>query len=190
MKKKKIAIFASGSGTNAENIVRYFNEKATAEIALILTNKPDALVLERAARLKIKTFVFNRADFYESDKVESKLKESNIDLIVLAGFLWLVPPGLIKDYHNRIVNIHPALLPKYGGKGMYGMKVHETVIAEGESESGITIHFVNENYDEGDIIFQGKCTISKEDTAESLANKIHELEYKYYPEVIEGVILG
>lgn len=190
MKKKRIAVFASGSGSNAENIVRFFRDSAIAEVVLILSNKPDAFVLERAAKLNIETLVFNRTDFYESDIVNSKLNEAEIDLIVLAGFLWLVPTGLIKEYNNRIVNIHPALLPKYGGKGMYGMKVHEKVITEGEIESGITIHYVNEKYDEGDIIFQGRCLISKNENAETLANKVHKLEYKYYPEVIERIIKG
>ena len=189
MKKKRIAIFASGSGTNAENIIRFFAGSATAETALVISNKPDAFVLERAAQLNVKSFIFNRSDFYESDIVIKKLSDEKIDLIILAGFLWMVPAGIIKAYTNRIINIHPALLPKFGGKGMYGMKVHEQVIASGEKESGITIHYVNENYDEGNIIFQAKCIVDKADTPEKLAEKIHILEYEYFPKVIEGVLL-
>ncbi len=190
MKKKRIAIFASGSGSNAENIVRFFKDNSLAEVVLILSNNPDAYVLERAEKMKVPAFIFNRSDLYENEKVIDVLKSKNIDIIVLAGFLWLIPKAIISAYPRRIVNIHPALLPKYGGKGMYGLKVHEKVIAEGDTESGITIHFVNENYDEGDFIFQGRCLVSRDDNAETLANKIHELEYKYYPEVIERIIEG
>jgi phosphoribosylglycinamide formyltransferase 1 len=188
MKKKKIAIFASGSGTNAENIVRFFKDSPLAEISLIMANRPDAYVLQRAANLAVESYVFNRDDFYNSSKVIDKLNETGIELIVLAGFLWLVPENLIELYSNRIVNIHPALLPKYGGKGMYGMKVHEAVIANAETESGITIHFVNSHYDEGNIISQHKCSIKPGDTPEMLAEKIHGLEYTYYPQVIEKIV--
>ena len=156
---------------------------------MILSNKPDAKVIERGVKLKVKTCVFNRAELYESGHVLNTLKKENIDLIVLAGFLWLIPSSLISAFYNRIINIHPALLPKYGGKGMYGMKVHEQVIAGGEIVSGITIHYVNENYDEGYIIFQAECQVSEDETPESLAEKIHKLEYEYYPRVIEEVLI-
>ena len=188
MKKKRIAIFSSGSGTNAENIVRFFSNSDKAEVALILSNKPDAFVLERAAKLNINSFVFNRPDLYESNLVIKTLEKENIDLIVLAGFLWLIPSDLIKAFPNKIINIHPALLPKYGGKGMYGLKVHEKVISDGEPESGITIHYVNEKYDKGNIIFQEKCPVNRTDTPEKLANRIHTLEYQHYPRVIESVL--
>lgn len=185
---KNIAIFASGSGTNAQRIVEYFAGKGTAEVSIILSNKPDAYVLERARKYGILSVVFNRDEFYKTDKILKTLQDLNVDLIVLAGFLWLVPVNLLKAYPNRIINIHPALLPKYGGKGMYGVNVHKAVIANGEKESGITIHYVNENYDEGNAIFQERCTIEPADTPESLASKIHSLEYKYFPVVLEQVL--
>jgi len=187
---KKIAIFASGSGTNAENIITYFAHNQSVKVELILCNKPDALVLERAKKYHIDTFVFSRTDFYESEIVDRVLKEKNIDYIVLAGFLWLIPNQLIKNYPKCIINIHPALLPKYGGKGMFGMKVHEAVIQNKEKESGITIHYVNEHYDEGGIIFQATCNIESDETPETLAVKIHVLEYKHFPEIIEKWVLG
>lgn len=185
---KRIAIFASGSGTNAQRIIEYFAEKGTAEVAVILSNKPDAYVLERAKKYNILSLVFNRDDFYKTDKILNTLKDLNIDLVVLAGFLWLVPLNLLKAYPNRIVNIHPALLPMYGGKGMYGENVHKAVIANGEKESGITIHLVNEHYDEGNAIFQERCIIDPTDTPESLASKIHSLEYKYFPIVLDQML--
>jgi phosphoribosylglycinamide formyltransferase 1 len=188
MKKKHIAIFASGSGSNAENIGRFFKDHPAADVCLILTNKPDAPVRERAKNLGIPCHVFNRDEFYGSEKVLDELKKYNVDLLVLAGFLWLIPTNLIQNYPKRIINIHPALLPKYGGKGMYGNRVHQSVIDNHEKESGITIHFVNEEYDAGDIIFQAKCSIEDEETPESLAEKVHGLEYRYFPEVIESIV--
>jgi phosphoribosylglycinamide formyltransferase-1 len=188
MKKKHIAIFASGSGSNAENISRFFNMHSSIEVCLFLTNKPDAPVNERAKKLGIPCYIFNREDFFNSERVIDELIRYNIDLVVLAGFLWLIPSNLIRKYPKRIINIHPALLPKYGGKGMYGSRVHQSIIDNHDKESGITIHFVNEEYDAGDIIFQAKCTVESNDTAESLAQKVHELEYRHFPEVIENVV--
>lgn len=185
---KNIAIFASGSGSNAENIVRYFKDKENLNIKCICSNRSDALVLERAKNLDIPTFVFSREEFYSTDKILNYLRENKIDLIVLAGFLWLIPDNLIRNF--MIINIHPALLPKYGGKGMYGMNVHEAVVANGETESGITIHCVNEQYDAGQIIFQAKCSISKEDTPDDVARKVHQLEYEHFPKVIEALLSG
>ena len=185
---KNIAIMASGSGTNTENIIRFFRTNPFASVKLVLSNKPDALVLKRAHALEIETVFFDRHQFYHSNEVEEILISREIDLIVLAGFLWLVPESLIKAFSQRIINIHPALLPKYGGKGMYGKIVHEAVISSGENESGISIHMVNEKYDEGGIIFQARCRIDPGETPDSLAQKVHELEYKHYPEVIAGVL--
>lgn len=184
----KIALFASGSGTNAENIVNYFKNNANIKISLIASNNSEAYVLQRAKKLSVPTLVFNRNDFYKSDKILDYLKQKDIDFIVLAGFLWLIPSNLTKNYVNKIINIHPALLPAYGGKGMYGGKVHESVILNNEKQSGITIHYVNERYDEGKIIFQEKCNVLPNDTSKTLAAKIHELEYKYFPKTIEQVI--
>lgn len=184
---KKIAIFASGSGTNAENIVKYFANSETVKVELILSNSSKAYVLERAKKLQVKSCVFNKDDF-RNGKVLEILKANKIDFVVLAGFLWLVPSEIIDAFPNKIVNIHPALLPKFGGKGMYGDNVHKAVITEKETESGITIHYVNEHYDEGNIIFQVKCQIDKNDTAEMLAQKIHELEYEHFPEIINKVV--
>jgi phosphoribosylglycinamide formyltransferase-1 len=186
---KKIAIFASGNGSNAENIINYFEKSIEIKVEVILANKSDAYVLERANKHGIDSIVFSKTDFYDMEVVDKILEDKGIDYIVLAGFLLLIPSKLIQKFSNRIINIHPALLPKYGGKGMYGMKVHESVIMNAEKESGITIHIVNEHYDEGKIIFSAKCTINKTDTAVSLAEKIHQLEYKYFPGVIEKWIL-
>lgn len=185
---KNIAIFASGSGTNAENIIKHFKTSKKAKIVLVLSNKKDAYVLERAKRLGINTFVFNRNDFYNSDVVVNKLISNKIDFIVLAGFLWLVPENLINKFEWKIINIHPALLPKYGGKGMYGERVHKAVVENHETESGITIHYVNHLYDSGDIIFQAKCEVKPEDTPEMVASKVHALEYEYFPKVIEELV--
>ena len=185
---KKIAIFASGSGTNAQNIAEYFNNKPFVEVALILSNRPDAFVLKRAEKLGIPAVVFNREEFYQSDHVLDILKSYQIDFLVLAGFLWLIPDKLLRSYPNRIVNIHPALLPKYGGRGMYGDRVHQAVIENNERASGISIHYVNEKYDEGQIIFQAKCPVEKGDTPDSLAQKVHKLEYEHYPGVIEKLV--
>jgi phosphoribosylglycinamide formyltransferase-1 len=186
---KNIAIFASGSGTNAENIAEYFKGNPHVCIKLILSNRPDAYVLKRAEKFDIPTFIFNRRQFNQTEDVLNVLKENRISLIVLAGFLWLVPVHILKAYPNRIINIHPALLPKYGGKGFYGSVVHEAVIRSGDKESGITIHYVNEIYDSGQIIFQARCAVEPGDTPESLAHKVHQLEYKYFPGVIEKMLL-
>jgi phosphoribosylglycinamide formyltransferase-1 len=187
---RNIAIFASGSGTNAENIIKFFSNKNTANVALILSNKREAYVLERAAMYNIPSCFFDRKDFYESEKVLDKLRSHEIDFIVLAGFLWLVPSNILTAFDRRIVNIHPALLPKYGGKGMYGDVVHQAVIANSEKESGITIHYVNQVYDSGDIIFQAKCDIAPGETPGSLAQKVHALEYLHFPTIIEKLILN
>lgn len=185
---KNIAIFASGSGTNAECIAKYFHDNTEINVRLILTNKNDAGVLKRAEKLNIRSVVFNKADLNETDKIVDILKSNNIDLIVLAGFLLLIPENLLQKYPNRILNIHPALLPKYGGKGMYGHHVHEAVINNQEKYSGISIHYVNEKYDDGQIIFQDRVELKPDDTPDTLASRIHELEYEHYPRVIEEVI--
>jgi len=183
-----IAIFASGSGTNAENIIEYFSTKNSAKVTLVLTNKRQALVLKRAEKHNVKTVFFERDDFYLSGKVLDCLLLNSIDFIVLAGFLWLVPENIIELYRGRIINIHPALLPRHGGKGMYGEAVHKAVIENRDSESGITIHYVNEQYDEGDVVFQARCRVDPSDTPDSLAKKIHALEYQHFPGVIEGLV--
>lgn len=187
--KKKIVVFASGSGSNAENIVNYFKGSDSVEVTLILTNNASAGVIERGKRLDTPVVVFSRNNFSKSDTVIRLLKNNETDWIILAGFLWLVPESLIRAYPGRIINIHPALLPRYGGKGMWGHHVHEAVVTNRESESGITIHYVNEHYDEGEIIFQATCSVTPEDTADSVAQKVHELEYRHFPEVIEAEIL-
>lgn len=184
---KNIVLFASGSGSNVENIYNYFSKTKSANVTHLFCNKPDAFVLERAKKLNIPSTVFSKSDFYDSDSVLSKLKELNTDLIVLAGFLWLTPPNIIKNFTDKIINIHPALLPKFGGKGMYGMRVHEAVVANKEPETGITIHFVNEKYDEGKILFQAKVKVDVSDSVEEIANKIHQLEYLHFPQEIEKV---
>lgn len=183
-----IAIFASGSGTNAENIIRTFQNHPFIKVKLVLSNKKDAKVLDRAKKFNIKTLTFNKEEFYQSDVVLQILLKEQISFIVLAGFLWLVPEKILRQYPNKIINIHPALLPAYGGKGMYGEKVHEAVIANHESESGITIHYVNSEYDRGEIIFQARCPVLPDDTPEKLAERVHQLEYRYYPEVIEKLL--
>jgi len=185
---KKIAIFASGSGTNAENLIKYFSNRKSAKVTLILSNRREAYVLKRAAEHNIKSIFFDYNEFNTSDKVLDDLLRNDIDFLVLAGFLWLVPEKILNFYAGRIINIHPALLPKYGGKGMYGEKVHKAVIDNHESESGISIHYVNKSYDEGSIIFQARCKVEPSDTPDTLAARIHELEYKYFPEVIENLI--
>lgn len=186
MKIRRIAVFASGSGTNAQNIIQYFSEKEDVIVDSVWSNNPEAFVLERAANFGIEGIVFTRDDFRNSDTIVNTLKKRNVDLIVLAGFLWLVPQTLIAGF--PIINIHPALLPKYGGKGMYGMNVHKAVVENGERESGITIHYVNERYDDGAIIFQAKCEILPSDSPEDVANKVHQLEYEYFPSIIEQVL--
>lgn len=188
MKKRKIAIFASGSGTNAQRIIEFFTGHSSVAVSMILSNRKDAYVLVRAEQFNIPAVVFDRQTFYESDEVLRILQENEIDFIALAGFLWLIPVYLIRAYPRKIINIHPALLPKYGGKGMYGMRVHQAVLDSGDKESGISIHYVNEEYDEGTIIFQAKCEVLPGDSPESLAQRIHQLEYKHYPEVIEKLV--
>ena len=184
---KKIAIFASGSGSNAENIVSYFSENKEVKFPVIICNKQDAFVHERAKKLNIPSFTFKKSEF-ENGEVLTLLKKENIDLIILAGFLLKVPENILKEYPHHIINIHPALLPKFGGKGMYGMHVHEAVVAEKETESGITIHYVNEDYDEGQIIFQAKCEVVQTDTPDMVAEKIHALEYEHFPKIIEKIL--
>lgn len=186
---KRIVIFASGSGSNAENIINYFSKQKTAVVSMILTNNPNAKVLERAKRLEIKSVVFNKEDFFKTENILQLLKQE-ADFIVLAGFLWKVPDKIVTSFCNKIINIHPSLLPKYGGKGMYGMHVHNAVVQNNEKESGITIHFVNENYDEGAIILQKQVEVTPTDTAENVAEKVHQLEYKYFPKTIEKCILN
>lgn len=187
-KIKKIAIFASGNGTNAQRISEYFLNHKNIKVNCILTNNPNAHVIKRAEKLKIKCLIFTKSDLYETHKIINYLKENNINLIVLAGFLWIIPKNLILSFKNKIINIHPALLPKYGGKGMFGNNVHKTIIENNEKQSGITIHHVNEKYDQGKIIFQKKCKILSSDTIQTLANKIHKLEYKYYPLTIKKIL--
>jgi len=186
---KKIAVFASGAGSNAENLIKYFSTKNSGKVVLVLSNKPHALVLERAAKLGVESVIFDRDEFYTSGKVLKMLTERNVDFVVLAGFLWFMPGYLTRAFDGRIVNIHPALLPAYGGKGMYGDRVHSAVLEAGEKESGITIHYVNEMYDSGDIIFQARCPVLPGDDIHSLAARVHELEYSYFPQIVENVIL-
>lgn len=186
---RNIAIFASGSGSNAENIIRYFSNTNTAKVCLVLSNRKESYVLKRAAEHNVRAIFFERDDFYVTGKVLSYLRSAKTDFIALAGFLWLVPENILKEFEGRIINIHPALLPAYGGKGMYGDRVHRAVIRNGDTESGITIHHVNQHYDSGDIIFQARCRVEPSDTPETLATKVHELEYRYYPEIIGEMIL-
>lgn len=186
--KKNIAIFASGSGSNAENIIRYFRDNDSICVSLVLSNKSDAYVLERAHRLGVSYSVFPKEDWVAGDEVLAVLQEYRIDFIVLAGFLVRVPDLILHAYPNKIINIHPALLPKFGGKGMYGSRVHEAVVAAGEKESGITIHYINERYDEGNTIFQATCPVLPDDTPEDVAEKVHALEYKHFPLIIEKVL--
>lgn len=188
--RKRIAIFASGNGTNCENIIRYFQAKGDAEIAFVLSNKADAYALVRARRLGVKTVVMTRDSFNDESAVMELMRREHVGFIVLAGFLLLVPPFLIDAFDHRIVNIHPALLPKYGGKGMYGRHVHEAVKAAGESETGMTVHWVTREYDSGAIIAQYKTAISPTDTVDDIAAKEHELEMKYFPEVIDRIVSG
>jgi len=188
MKVKRIALFASGSGTNAQNIIEYFAESEHVVIDSVWTNNPNAYALERAKKFDIETFIFSKDEFRNTSKVVEELQKREVNLIVMAGFLWLIPLNLIQNF--MIINIHPALLPKYGGKGMFGMKVHQAVVEHKDIESGISIHFVNEKYDDGEIIFQAKCPVLPTDSPEDVANKVHQLEYKYFPGVIEKVILA
>lgn len=186
--KKRIAIFASGSGSNAQKIMEHFKRSNDAEVVLILTNNPDAYVLQRADNFEIPSHIFDRKEFYQTDKVVHLLKNLNVDLVVLAGFLWLVPQNLLEAFPNKIINIHPSLLPKYGGKGMYGEHVHLAVLADKEQESGITIHFVNSKFDEGEIIHQSKFKIDKGDDLKMMKFKVQQLEHQHFPKVIEGLL--
>jgi len=183
----KIALFASGSGSNAENIVNFFAKSPDFEFPLILSNKKDAFVHERAKKLQIPSYTFSREEFLTGKEIIDLLNNHKIDCIVLAGFLLKIPEGLIEAFPNKIINIHPALLPKFGGKGMYGSRVHEAVAEAGETESGITIHYVNSNYDEGSIIFQAKCPVLPTDTPDMIAEKVHALEYEHFPKVIRDI---
>ena len=185
---KNIAIFASGSGTNAQKIMEHFEGNSNVQVRLVLVNNPEAGVIQRADKFNVQVEIFNRQQFSKSNEVVDVLKSNKIDLVVLAGFLWLVPSNMVTAFPNTIVNIHPALLPNYGGKGMYGDHVHKAVIAAGDVESGITIHYVNDKYDDGAIIAQYKCEINSGDTPDDLASKIHKLEHQYFPQVIEDVI--
>ncbi len=181
---KHLVLFASGSGTNVENIINFFHDKSEVTISTVLTNKRDAKVIDRCNRLGISCLTFNKTAFVTDDIVLNLVKDINPDFIVLAGFLWKIPEKFISAFPNRIVNIHPALLPNYGGKGMYGMNVHRAVCENKESETGITIHYVNENYDEGAVIFQAKTALLTSDTPDDIAKKIHLLEQKHFPSVI------
>ena len=186
--KKRIAIFASGSGSNAQKILEFFKKHPDAEVALVLSNNPEAYVLQRADNFEIPSHIFDKQEFYKSDEIVSLLKNLQINLIVLAGFLWLIPENLISAFPNRIINIHPALLPKYGGKGMYGDKVHKAVLNAGEEESGITIHYVNEHFDEGEMIHQSRFKIEKGDDLEMIKFKGQQLEHLHYPKVVEQIL--
>ncbi len=186
--KKRIAIFASGSGSNAQKLMEHFKRSTDTEISLVLTNNADAYVLQRADNFEIPSHIFDKNEFYKTDEIIDLLKNLDIDLIVLAGFLWLVPKNLVAAYPGRIVNIHPAILPKFGGKGMYGDNVHNAVIAAGEPEGGITIHYVNENYDEGEYIYQARYKIDKNDNLEMVKFKGQQLEHLHYPRIIESIV--
>jgi formyltetrahydrofolate-dependent phosphoribosylglycinamide formyltransferase len=182
---KSIAIFASGTGTNAEKIIMHFQHHPEIAIKVIVCNKPEAGVLTIARTHGIPFLIIEKEKFFRGDHYVPELRAMKIDLVVLAGFLWKIPAGFIAAFRGKIINIHPSLLPAYGGKGMYGTIVHQAVITAGEKESGITIHLVDELYDHGEVIFQARCSVEDEDTATSLANKIHQLEHQYYPQIIE-----
>ncbi|GAB2597153.1 phosphoribosylglycinamide formyltransferase [Spirosoma areae] len=191
---KRIVLFASGSGSNAEKIAGYFAGNADVEISLILSNNPKAGVIERARRgfggqLPVPVLLFDRTTFYDTSRITQLLQNQNVDLIVLAGFMWLLPVDLVRAFPNKIINIHPALLPKFGGKGMYGHFVHEAVVAAGETESGITIHYVNERYDEGQVIFQARCSVSPTDSPDDVARNVQALEHEHYPRVIAEMLM-
>jgi phosphoribosylglycinamide formyltransferase 1 len=185
---KRIVIFASGSGTNAENLIVFFHNRDNASVIQVMTNNPRAKVLDRCKKLNVSALSFNQTAFSKTDDVLNLLKKANPDLIVLAGFLWKFPEHILAQFRNKVINIHPALLPKYGGKGMYGMHVHEAVVANKEKETGITIHYINEHYDEGAIIFQAKCDINSNDSAADVAEKIHILEMEHFPNVVNSLL--
>jgi phosphoribosylglycinamide formyltransferase 1 len=185
MSPSYIAIFASGSGTNAEHIIKYFQKHPRIRVSIVLTNNPKAGVIDRAKKHEVPTVIFSREEFRDAGSILHLLKQQHVTHIVLAGFLWMVPNYLIREYSGKIINIHPALLPKHGGKGMYGLKVHEAVKAAAEKETGITIHLVNEHYDEGEIVFQARCPIEETFSAEEIQKCVHRLEYEHYPRVIK-----
>lgn len=185
---KKLAIFASGSGSNAENICNYFAESSDIKVVLICTNREDAFIVKRANKLNIPVYIFSKSELNNFVDLHKKLQNIEVDVIILAGFLLKLPAIMVDSYPNRIINIHPSLLPKYGGKGMYGSNIHKAVIKNKELESGISIHFVNHNYDEGKIILQKKCSISDNESVETLIHKIHKLEHNYFPVAIEKTI--
>lgn len=186
---KSILIFASGAGTNAENIIKYFSDSSKKVIVeAILTNNKNAKVLDKANKYGIKAFYFNKFAFYNSDSVVALLRSMQPHLIILSGFLWKIPKNIIHAFPGKIINIHPALLPKYGGKGMYGMHVHHAVVQNKEKETGITIHYADENYDEGAVIFQARTSVSMTDTPEKVAEKVHQLEYEHFPKIIESLL--
>ncbi|MEJ7778875.1 MAG: phosphoribosylglycinamide formyltransferase [Daejeonella sp.] len=186
--KKRIAIFASGSGSNAQKIMEYFKKHTDAEVVIILTNNPEAYVLQRADNFEIPSHIFDRHEFTETNEVVQLLRNLQIDVIVLAGFLWLIPQNLLKAFPNKIINIHPSLLPKYGGQGMYGDKVHQSVLDGKEEESGITVHFVNENFDDGEVIHQSRFRIDETDDIEMIKFKGQQLEHLHYPRVVEQLL--
>src|SRR5437588_4151965 len=186
--QERIAMFASGAGSNAQKIMEHLKRSSEAEVVLILTNKPQAYVLQRADNFEIPSHIFNRDEFYKTDALIKLLKNLQVDLIVLAGFLWLVPPALLKAFPNKIINLHPALLPKYGGKGMYGDHVHQAVLDAKEEESGITIHFAGEQFDEGEVIHQSKFKIEPDDNLEIIKFKGQQLEHHHFPRVIESLL--
>ena len=186
---KKILLFASGTGSNVENIIQYFKNNPNIRIVGVFSNNPNATVLDKAKKYNVTSLIFNKEELSEGFVLD-KISELKPDLIVLAGFLWKFPEHIIAEYPNKIINIHPALLPKYGGKGMYGTKVHQTVLNNQDKETGITIHYVNEHYDQGEFIFQQKINIEDCASAEEIAAKIHELEHKHFPEVIERLLNG
>ncbi|NLZ95446.1 MAG: phosphoribosylglycinamide formyltransferase [Bacteroidales bacterium] len=186
----QIALFSSGNGTNAENIAKYFNKSTQINVVLVVSNNKNAFVHQRAKTLNIPSYSFSNKEVIEGRNILKLLSNYNIEYIILAGFLLKIPDILLNSFPNRIINIHPALLPKHGGKGMYGDNVHKKVIETGDTKSGITIHYVNEKYDEGEVIFQKSCNINLKDTYKDVANKVHKLEYAHFPRIIEEVILG
>ncbi len=185
---RKVVIFASGAGSNAQKILEYFRNSTTIKIVLLVCNKPGAGVLAIAREEHLPVLMIDKERFFRGDGYVRDLQNKGTDLIVLAGFLWKIPSTLIQAFPRQIINLHPALLPRYGGKGMYGHFVHESVLASGDPESGITIHFVNEKYDEGELIFQSSCRVNKSDSPGDLAARIQQLEHRYYPRVIEQLL--
>jgi phosphoribosylglycinamide formyltransferase 1 len=190
LSKKSIVIFGSGHGRNAANIIRHFSNSSVADVVSVLANNSEAGIIQKAKQFGVPVKIFNRKDLYDTDSVLDFLSEKNPALIILAGFLWMVPEKIIRAFPEKIINIHPALLPKFGGKGMFGNNVQKKVLESGAEESGITIHYVNEQYDDGDIIFQAKCPLDSGETVESLTKKVHALEDKYFPHVIESLLLN